>query len=83
MFGKAADLWVGGEEPAGFDDAAFPFVAVKIEGYDGRDMDDRFCLGEVVLSLLRLKLFERGLFRGVGAEGIFVCCIGGDPKSVT
>ena len=82
MFGEGTDLWVGGEEAAGFDDAVLPVVAVELEGDEWRYLDDWLDLGEVLLGLGGLKLFECGLLGGVGAEGVFVGSVGCDPEGV-
>ncbi len=39
--------------------------------------------GEVFMVGCGLELLERGLLGGVGAQGVLVGVVGGDPESVT
>ncbi len=82
VLGEGAEVGVGGEEAAGFDDAVLPFVAVEIEGDERGDLHDGLDLREVVLGLGGLELLQRGLFGGVGAESVLVGVVGRGPESV-
>ncbi len=80
--GERAQVRVGGEEAAGFNDTPLPLVAVEIESDQRSDLHDRLDLREIRLGLGRLELLQRRLFRGEGAKGIFVSCVGRGPEGV-
>ena len=57
VLGEGAQVGVGGEEAAGVNDTALPFVAVEIESDERRYLHDGLDLREVRLGLGGLELF--------------------------